>query len=499
MLFISSSYLPPFEPEPTWAVIFEFFITVYFLCDWILRFFLSSNRLKFYFSPFSLVDFITIVPGLVSLAISNVAFSPAAWAVARTLRVFRLFRVIRMMHVITMSFGSSFHRQIALLVATVLSMVFCAAGIYQMAISASDPTKWMPFHRAMLYMTIIVIGRPPVPHDTDAAVIFVMIMIMISAFVIPAFIAELARLYFETQGREAYSLTDKVPHVILCGEINASRVKAFLGQFYHKSRDAQLVVPLVILAEHKYEGALRMMIEGHAYGGKVTYVRGSARRPLDLKRAGVTAAATVIVLASMNGISAQSAGEGDMEVVSVCLAIKASNKSVKILAQLRKPRSKDHLICLPGWRDTDKAVATASLNMTMVGVGAIMPGLPTLLTNLIVQGSKSFARSKNPRRRKFIGMHALSGFGGIQSQLPESAGKTLKSIGDALRDMYDSAMGRHPERSGTNGQGGRRGEKHDGPINGESWKATSRKQQKQFTGAAAILSSFTRHLSPVAE
>jgi hypothetical protein len=57
----------------------------------------------------------------------------------------------------------------------------------------STTDEFVPFHRAMLYMTIIVIGRPPVPTKTDAAVIMVTITIMVAASVIPVFVAELAR------------------------------------------------------------------------------------------------------------------------------------------------------------------------------------------------------------------------------------------------------------------------------------------------------------------
>ena len=65
---------------------------------------------------------------------------------------------------------------------------------------------------------------------------------------------------------------------------------------------------------------------------------------------------------------------------------------VILLAQLRRPRARDHLMCLPGWRDTDRAVAVTSLSMTMLGVGCLIPGLPTLLTNLIHAGNKTNAR-----------------------------------------------------------------------------------------------------------
>ena len=67
--------------------------------------------------------------------------------------------------------------------------------------------------------------------------------------------------------------------------------------------------------------------------------------------------------------------------------------------------------------------------MTLIGVGTLMPGLPTLLTNLIhqvrrmgrgaegreaalehapallPQGNKSSARTSNPRRHKFLARH----------------------------------------------------------------------------------------------
>jgi hypothetical protein len=255
----------------------------------------------------------------------------------------------------------------------------------------------------MLYMTIIVIGRPPVPTTTDSAVVFVTVAIMISASVIPAFVAELARLYFEVQGQDSYITDPKVPHVIVTGDINTSRLKAFLGQFFHKSRDSEVLCPVVILAEHKYEGALRTLVEQSRYGGTVDYIRGTARAPADLKRAGVKNASTVILL--VNRLRGDAA-ESDSEIVAACLAIKAVNKRVRILAQLRRPRAVDHVMVLPGWRDHDRAVALASLAMTLVGVGSIIPGLPTLLTNLIHQGNKGMARSANPRRRMFLAHHA---------------------------------------------------------------------------------------------
>jgi ABC-type antimicrobial peptide transport system permease subunit len=59
----------------------------------------------------------------------------------------------------------------------------------------------------------------------------------------------------------------------------------------------------------------------------------------------------------------------DAEVVAAALAVKSKNNCVKVLAQLRRPRARDHLQCVPGWRIADRAVAVPSLSMTLLGVG----------------------------------------------------------------------------------------------------------------------------------
>lgn len=183
--------------------------------------------------------------------------------------------------------------------------------------------------------------------------------------------------------QETYKSDPRQPHVIVCGDINTSRLKAFLAQFFHKcagggggrgrgvpqgiprplrrSRDPVILSPIVILSDQKYEGPLRALIEQHRYAGartapaaaaaaacvdrrlpsragSVTYVRGNARRPADLKRGGCPLASTVIVLCNRSGITADAAIEADAEVVSACLAIKAVNRRVRVLAQVRRER-----------------------------------------------------------------------------------------------------------------------------------------------------------------
>jgi voltage-gated potassium channel Kch len=398
-LVLYSSTFPFTVPDPPWAVALEAALTLYFLLDYSLRFFLAQDRLAFYFSPLSLLDYITIVPGLLALLlISARSFDPGAFIVSQTLRVFRIFRVVRLLRILSLSSYSSLTRQFIVLAVTVFAMVFAAAAVFQ--ILDSTPDHFVPFLHAVLAMTITIIGRPPVVTHTDAAKIMEIIAIVVGSFLLPAFVAELARLYFEQQGRDTYASDPRVPHVILCGAINTSRLRAFLAQFFHKSRDPDLLSPMVVLADHPFQGALKALIDQSSYGGSIKYIRGSARRPGDLSRAGVKDASSVIVLCHCtNDVDPATA---DAEVVAAALAVKSKNNCVKVLAQLRRPRARDHLQCVPGWRIADRAVAVPSLSMTLLGVGCLVPGLPTLLTNLVHQGNKSNARSSNPRRRTLV-------------------------------------------------------------------------------------------------
>ena len=52
------------------------------------------------------------------------------------------------------------------------------------------------------------------------------------------------------------------------------------------------------------------------------------------------------------------------------MALKNVKPDIRVLAQLARPRKRNHLKAVPGWHDGDKSVASACLSMTLVGLGA---------------------------------------------------------------------------------------------------------------------------------
>jgi hypothetical protein len=144
----------------------------------------------------------------------------------RVMRVFRVFRIIRVVRSLSLASSFAFQRQVFVLVVTVLSLIFAAAGMFQ--ILESTPDVEYPFHKAVYFAAITVIGRPGVPFAAAATALFLTVLGATAATVIPTFVAELIRLWFDSSALETYVGNPETPHVVLCGDTNVSRLRALV-------------------------------------------------------------------------------------------------------------------------------------------------------------------------------------------------------------------------------------------------------------------------------
>jgi len=382
IMFISVAYAA-YDPDSVQGI--EFFFTLYFFGDFLIRLYIAQDSLKFFLSLVSLLDFITVVPAIVTWLMSGLtAFETDVQVIVqciRVMRVFRIFRVIRVIRVMSVSQSYAFQRQVFVLVMTVLSLVFAAAGLFQ--IFESSPGKEYPFHKAVYYAAITVIGRPGVPFTATITAVFLTVLAMSAATIIPTFVAELIRLWYDNAALDKYAGNPEAPHTIVCGDTNASRLRVLVSQYFHPSRDPNTLAPIIILAEGKPEGALRALLEQHKHSGNVRYIRGSGRRTADLRRAAAHMASTCIVL---NYRSDKDAAAADTEVLSTVMAVKNVNPKMRVLAQLHRARKRNQLKLVPGFSDGDRAIAAMSLGATLIGLGTHMPGFATFITNLIRRG-----------------------------------------------------------------------------------------------------------------
>lgn len=99
-----------------------------FLFEFIVRTYAARHRLLHLFSLESAVDFITIAPNLLQISFSRIRGSTHLdFGFFRFVRILKLLRILRVHRLLDHS-DSLVQRKVMVLIFTMLSLVFCAAG-----------------------------------------------------------------------------------------------------------------------------------------------------------------------------------------------------------------------------------------------------------------------------------------------------------------------------------------------------------------------------------
>ncbi len=102
-------------------------IGIFFTFDYVVRLIASESRETFFFNTTSLVDLATILPQWLEMAISEDSEFKNQAKALKTLRGLRFLRAFRLLVFAKTAKG----RQAGILFLTVMSIIFCSAGIIQ--------------------------------------------------------------------------------------------------------------------------------------------------------------------------------------------------------------------------------------------------------------------------------------------------------------------------------------------------------------------------------
>ena len=257
-------------------------------------------------------------------------------------------------------------------------------------------------------MTGMVLGRPTSPTSRPVTEVGLTIIIMFAIVTIPFVAAKAVRLYVETLELTVFKGDPAAPHIIVTGDVTEARIRAFLAQLYHESRRfaIQIGPRVVILSPKGSTAGLLELIDQTRFGGNITFIKGSALNQSDLARASATNASTMLFLTSR----LEAATTTDATTLAACLSAKNYNPSLRLLVQLRQQRTQQQLATIPAWSHEDRSIVLPNFTHTLLGVGALVPGLPALVAMLIQQGSGTAAEKALKQRHG-------SSWGAMSSQL----------------------------------------------------------------------------------
>ncbi|GBG25958.1 Receptor expression-enhancing protein 1 [Hondaea fermentalgiana] len=222
-------------------------ISAFFLLEYMLRFYVTSHRVRFFFSWFSIVDILTIVPVVFDLLLhESITGTSLAFRIIQILRVLRIARLLRIHRVFTY-LKTELQRETARFILNMISITFItAAFIFAIENSLREELYVEPllFHDAYYFtiVTVSTVGFGDIKVYTQLSRAFIVL-------------------------------------------IHADGALKFLQEFFHPDHGTQGDVHVVFLMGNLPSAELKMVLESQRYEMSVTYLQGSVHSIEDLDRA----------------------------------------------------------------------------------------------------------------------------------------------------------------------------------------------------------------------
>ena len=400
IFYIISTYTYPETNSPKQTTnkvlnIIEIIFLVYFILLFILKFFISQNRIAFFLDFQHLIDLTSIV----CIILSKTAFVSANED-AYYLRLFRVVRFLNLIQAIDIlqDYLDEITTQKAYISIYAMSIILlCASLTLEMenhhlrTTTTNDADVVLYRFHHLLYFSIVTISTfgfgDIYPVSTSGRFVLVLTMIVILV-VIPPLTSQLSVLSGLTSkySREKYTRSRKTPqHLVLIGDCGPESYDACLQELYNEDH-GDLDFDTVIMQSEPDED-LPLIFKDTTYSTKVFYLAGNALEHKDLKRCRSENCLCVILLANKHSTKPK---DEDAKTIMKALTIRKHsyrygiNDNLNIYMQLLLPETKKmYFSALTKDSQThDQIICVEEIKLQMLGKSCVCPGINTIIASL---------------------------------------------------------------------------------------------------------------------
>jgi voltage-gated potassium channel Kch len=349
-------------------------LAIFFALHWLLRLWISEERLPFMFTFGSLIDLLTTVPTFVAVALTTIA--PRADGTVPAFAFLRVFRVLRVVRIFTITradspsaLASEVSRAAALLGFTFVTFIVLAATLFY-EIERRDPeseNKDISFGEALYWgcVTLTTVGYGDISPNTAMTQALTVVMLGAfgffwslrrrplspapaavrsssshASFSLPAAkqqqqpttgVSFVTLPFLTTKLLDALAATSvyqrawykgpgcfgAAPHVVVTGCLDGDSVGNFTSELYHSDKGFA-EVRTVFLSPQPPSLAVKQALAAASDTGKLFYLQGTPFRPVDLSRAAVATANAIFVIVDR---AAPDPAAADRRAVMTLLAI----------------------------------------------------------------------------------------------------------------------------------------------------------------------------------
>ncbi|OQV20958.1 Calcium-activated potassium channel slowpoke [Hypsibius exemplaris] len=358
----------------------DFAFNVFFLLYYLLRFAAAEEKITFLFNIWSIVDYFTVPPAFVGLALDR------DWIGLKFLRVLYLRRIPNILWALGVM-NSPAKIKLTQLGLTWIAILLAAGGMFHLVENSGDPfypdydgqrvTYWDFCYFA--FGTMATLGSADINVKTILGkltnVFLVFIVLMLIAFAVP----EVLDLLGEREKHNGYHRkVHNEKHVVICGYITFDSVAEVFAEFFHPDRDIR-DIKLICLDEGRPSMDFEAFLKKYKF--QVGYLRGHIMNPTDLHRAKVHEADACLILANKTTNNAETE---DTNNIMRVVALKNYHPKLRIIVQLLQYRSKSYLTSIPNWDPSvgDDVICLPEIKLGLLAQNCVAPGFATMMANI---------------------------------------------------------------------------------------------------------------------
>ncbi|KAL3891869.1 hypothetical protein ACJMK2_004113 [Sinanodonta woodiana] len=391
------------RPLPLWILQVTLGLVAFFKA--LLNIYIAKGtRCEILFRGSFLLEFITTVPLLVTLAYPSVLkdlFVPHflnCW-----LAKIALEKILNDLHHTRDKFQTisvTLSQQMLLLTVVLLCLTFTTVcGIHH--IQRASHLKPLSMFDAFYFVvvTFTTVGYGDIAPDLWLSRLFMILMICVAFAFIPFQLQTIASTWIQ-RGRAGKEYTHRKAagnkHVVVCSQnLSTESVMDFLQEFFaHPKLEGYMVV---LLGSDEMDNNMQMILKDPKWSQRVIYLRGSALKDIDLRRCRLAEAEACFILAPRN---CTDKSQADHHSVLRSWAVKDFAPECKQYIQLFKPENIIHV------KFAEHIVCEDEFKYALLANNCLYPGLSTIVSLLVRTTAGLDGKVAKEKWQQIYGHHA---------------------------------------------------------------------------------------------
>jgi len=394
----------------------ELYFIAFFIFHFILKFYMSQQRILFLLELTTLVDVSSII---------MVIFSQTKFITDNAKYFFRLFRMVRILYLFKLEdllqkrFNETVRNIFKLLIA-LTSLVFLSTAFIieienynfrleygeleidssNVELNGKDFSSIMRFHDVIYFelVTLTTVGYGDItPKVWISRFIIIITVLCLLVVILPLYSKLKILLSLTTKySRMTYQKnSNKTKHVLVLGECSIESYEAFLEELYNADH-GQTNYDTIIMQSNPDKEIMKL-IKSLSYGQKIFYLVGNSLLQKDLKRCKTDNSICAVILANR---LAKNPRLEDFSNIMKAFSIRkfrhmfSREKDARICIQLLRPETKEiYYSSLINNNEINsqntQIICVEEIKLQLLGKSCLCPGITTIISSLITSKKPS--------------------------------------------------------------------------------------------------------------